>query len=477
MNNSTLAHLPLCIDLDGTLVRSDTLVEGAFLLLKKNLFFIFLMPLWLLRGKANLKAQIAARVSLDVEHLPYNLFVLERIAEHKQAGGSVYLATAADARYAHAIAEHLGVFDDTFASDGQTNLSGQRKGDRMAERFGEKGFIYAGNDAVDLKIWSRAAHALVVDAPSAVRKKAARLELPQEEIRSRTLSLKTYLRAIRIHQWLKNSLIFVPLFTAHMFTQGHALGAALLAFFAFSLCASSVYLLNDLLDLNNDRRHPSKRERPLASGALPLIHGLLLAPVLLASAVLIAFVLPWNFIFVLAAYYAMTVAYSFWLKEKAMVDVMLLALLYTTRILAGAAAVAVIPSFWLLAFSMFIFLSLGMVKRFSELYPLREAGGGSLRGRGYRADDLMMLSSLGTASGYLSVLVLALYINSPDVRAMYSQPYLIWALCLLVLYWISRVWLITGRGKMHDDPVVFAIEDRTSLIIAALGLIIVLMAM
>jgi 4-hydroxybenzoate polyprenyltransferase len=278
-----------------------------------------------------------------------------------------------------------------------------------------------------------------------------------------------------VHQWLKNLLVFVPLLAAHRVLDSTLL--AVLAFAAFSLCASGVYLLNDLLDLKSDRRHHSKRNRPLAAGKLPLLGGLLAAPVLTLAAFAVALAVSPLFALVLGGYWLTTLAYSLQLKRKVMLDVLLLAALYTARIIGGAVAIMVEPSFWLLAFSMFMFLSLALLKRYTELAALLADGRDKASGRGYRVDDLPLLQSFGAASGYGAVLVLALYINSPESLELYTRPYALWLLCPMLLYWISRAWFVAHRGEMHDDPVVYAATDRFSLGVATVGGLVLLAAL
>lgn len=462
---------PLCVDLDGTLLRSDLLLESVLLLVSRNPLFLFALPWWLLRGKAALKQEISSRVELDPRHLPYDSRVVEQLRSNPHR--LRVLCTASDARLANAVSEHLGVFDLVLASDGTTNLAGKQKADELAERFGERGFDYAGNHSVDVPVWRRARRAWVVNASDRLAARAAGVcevagHLPHEHS-----SLRAWIKAIRIHQWLKNLLVFVPLLASHRLLEPTALTSSALAFIAFCLCASGVYLLNDLLDLSSDRQHPRKRLRPFASGALPLLHGMAATPLLTVAGLSIAFLVSPSFMAVLAGYYALTLAYSLRLKRVVMVDVVLLAALYTLRIIGGAIALDSVLSFWLLAFSMFLFLSLAMVKRYAELSVMLADGRNGASGRGYNVEDLPLLQSLGAASGYLAVLVLALYINSPESLALYSRPQALWLLCPVLLYWVSRVWVIAHRGRMNDDPVVFAARDRTSQALLAVSGVIV----
>jgi 4-hydroxybenzoate polyprenyltransferase/phosphoserine phosphatase len=467
---------PLCVDLDGTLIRSDVLLESFLLLIKRNPLYLFLVPFWLLRGKAVLKSEIAARVTLNPAALPYDREFLHWLQAERAAGRSLWLCTAANQTLADSVAAHLGLFDGVLASDRAVNLAGAAKAKQLLERFGERGFDYCGNERRDLEIWEHARGAIVVNGGTNLERKAARTSRVVKQFSTRAPLLRALIRALRPHQWAKNALILVPLFAAHRANEPEALVAGVLGFIAFCLCASSVYLLNDLLDLEADRAHARKSRRPFASGDLSLLLGLALAPCLLAVAVVIAAFLPPKFWLVLASYYGLTCAYSFVLKGFVLVDALTLAGLYTLRIIAGSAAVAVPLSFWLLLFSVFLFLSLAFVKRFAELEALRRQNRLRAAGRGYHVEDLSLLQSLGTAAGYLSVLVLALYINSPDIQALYGRPKVIWILCVLMLYWVSRVWMMAQRGRMHDDPVVFALKDRQSIGIGVLAAITVALA-
>ena len=454
--------VPLCVDLDGTLVRSDILVESWFALLKRNAFLALLAPYWLIHGKARLKHEIAMRSDLDIHSLPYDSAFLEYLQDQFRHGRQLVLTTASHEKYAEKVAAHLGIFDEVLASNGQTNLSGTVKSRLLVERFGDGGFDYAGNAQTDLQVFQHARQVILVNPEHGVERAAKKLGDIERVFHGESGGLGAYVRALRPHQWIKNLLVFVPLAAAHELGNLELLGQAILAFVAFGLCASSVYILNDLLDLPADRAHARKRHRPFASGAASVKVGVVLIPLLLAAATGIAVVLPVAFLAVVAVYYISTLAYSLWLKGKLMIDVLVLAGLYTLRILAGAAAVAIVPSFWLMAFSMFLFLSLAMVKRYSELLDLRNAGKNATEGRGYEVTDLTTVQSLGAAAGYCAVLVLALYINSTDVRVNYARPEMIWLLCPLLLYWISRMWQRAGRGQMHDDPIVFALKDRVS---------------
>lgn len=464
--NQDVAEVALCVDLDGTLLKSDVLYESLLALLSRNPLYVFLLPFWLLKGKAALKHEIAARSELDPATLPYDerLVVLLRDTHARPR----VLCTATNAKFADDIARHLGVFDLVLASDQATNLSGDRKADALVERFGERGFDYAGNESTDLAVWARARRAWVVNAPQALASRASKVSEVAGHLPSDNRPIKTWIKAIRVHQWLKNLLVFLPLLASHRILDLEAATTAVLAFFAFGLCASGVYVLNDLLDLPSDRQHPRKRFRPFASGRLPLLHGLFAAPTLALAGFALALSVGLNFALVLAGYYVLTLAYSLRLKRVVMVDVILLAGLYTVRIIGGAIAISSSLSFWLLAFSMFIFLSLAMLKRYTELATILANGQTKVSGRGYAVEDLALIQSLGAASGYLAVLVFALYINSPESLDLYRRPQVLWLICPFLLYWVSRFWFVAHRGGMDDDPVIFAVTDRVSQVVIAL---------
>jgi 4-hydroxybenzoate polyprenyltransferase len=463
--------IPLCIDLDGTLIRSDLLIESALNLLRRNPLYVFRFGVWLLRGKANLKRQIAKRATVDVSLLPYEERLLGWL-RGEQGQRRRILCTASDQSLAEAVATHVGVFDTVLGSDGQRNMAGDRKGESLRAQYGEAGFDYAGNATPDLQVWKYARRAIVVNAAPALEREAQQRFTVDRVFTRPNERWRAWCQALRPHQWLKNLLVFLPMLAAHVvFVPGVAARSAL-AFASFCLCASGVYVLNDLTDLEADRLHPRKRLRPFAAGRLSLGAGLFAAPVLTLAAFAVALALPRGFVAALAVYYALTLAYSFALKQVAMLDTIVLAGLYTVRIISGALAVEVPMSFWLLAFSMFLFLSLALVKRYTELDAVLRDG--KLVARGYTIDDLGLLQALGSASGYLSVLVLALYINSTASEALYHHPQVLWLLCPALLFWISRMWLVAHRGAMHDDPVIFALDDGVSRIVLALCAVIVI---
>ena len=461
---------PLVVDLDGTLIKTDLLIETANQFITRRPFQCVSLVTWLGQGKSVLKERLAQVVQLDATCLPYNQPLVAWLQEQKAQGRRLVLATASHRLLAERVAQHLGLFDTVLATEGSTNLKSDRKRDLLVSLYGERGFDYIGNDSADLPVWQAAHQAHVVSRSAALIARArAGGNVAQVMDTGRTSGFASVLKAMRLHQWLKNLLILVPLFAGHQYGNPESLLQAVLAFFAFGLTASGVYLINDLVDVADDRHHPRKRLRPFAAGNLSLLHGWLLVPVLVVAAfTLAANTLPPAFVACLATYFVLTLAYSLQLKQSAVLDVLVLAGLYTLRIIAGTAALELQLSFWLLTFSMFIFVSLAFIKRFSELKDAREDGReGPLRGRGYVHEDLEVVSAFGSAAGYIAVLVLALYIQDSHTAELYRSPKFIWLACPLLLFWISRAWLIAHRGQMHDDPIVFALKDKTSWLVGA----------
>lgn len=469
--------VPLVVDLDGTLLKTDLLYEALFLLLGADPPAVLRAVAALPGGKAAFKARLADAAVLDLHRLPVDEEVLDLVRRARAQGRPVWLASASDTRWVEAFAEHTGLFDGVLASDGRNNLGGHAKAQALVAAFGEGGFDYVGNDPVDVPVWAKARVAWVADPRPGLVAAAGRVAGEVRTLSPRPRSARHYLRAMRVHQWLKNLLIFVPGIAAHV-TDPLAYAKGLLAFLAFGLCASGVYLLNDLLDLGSDRAHATKRNRPFAAGILPLVDGFRLCPLLLLAALALALAVSPAFLAVLAAYYVMTLGYSLRIKRVLMLDVVVLAGLYGVRVVAGAAAFAVPLSEWLIALCIFLFLSLALVKRVAELAARLAQGRGDPEGRAYRLADLPLLEMLATASGLVAVLVLALYINSPDVVRLYALPQALWAGCLVLLYWLGRILILTHRGVMHDDPVVFAVTDRVSLLCGGfLGLIVLVAAL
>ena len=466
--------IPLAVDLDGTLIATDLLWEGLFLLLRQNPLFLILVPVWLSSGPARLKREIAARVDIDAAGLPYRAEVLSRLRDERAAGREIVLATGTPRKFAEAIAAHLGIFDKVLATDEAHNLTSGRKKAALVEAYGDCGFDYAGNSRHDLKVFNSARETIVV-APD---RHAARWQSSHgsELLETPKPTIKTVVKMLRAHQWLKNGLIAVPMVLSHEYFNVGMMLSCVLAFISFSAAASAIYIVNDFFDLALDRRHPTKRNRPFASGLLSMPFGFASVAVLLTVSLCTALFLPIEFLGVLLAYLLITTAYSFSIKRMLLIDVLTLAGLYTMRILAGAAATGVDVSFWLLAFSIFFFLSLALVKRYVELRSTPLPVGERIAGRGYRAEDQEIVAQAGMASAFSSALVLALYIDSDAVRELYAKPWLVWPLAPIVLYLTMRVWILARRDEMHDDPVVFIIRDWRSQVVVTIGGVLMAMA-
>ena len=451
----------LVVDLDGTLLRSDMLFESFWSAFGQDWRSPFLSLAALTGGRASLKRHLANASAVEASTLPYDQKVIAYAEAWRRSGGRTALVTASDSDFATAIAEHLGIFDEVHGSDGTLNLKGERKAQFLEQRFGSRGFAYMGDAKADLPVWKRATKAITVNAPTALRQEAERVCKNVEHLVTDTKSIKPYIKAVRPHQWLKNSLVFLPMLAAHQL-DGATFLLSLLAFICFSVVASSVYVLNDLLDLAADRAHPRKKNRPFASGSIPIAHGTWMAAGLLLLGAALAVSISVDFLLAMATYYLLTTAYSLHLKRRIVIDICVLAGLYTARIIAGGVATGIPLSVWLLAFSVFFFLSLAAVKRQAELIDSAERGNLKANGRGYHVDDLPIISMIAIGAGYVSVLVMTLYVNSPAVVQLYAHPEALWGVCGVLLYWITRTVMVAHRGHMHDDPVVYAAKDRIS---------------
>lgn len=469
--NKPYDPVPLFVDLDGTVIKTDLLVESALSLLKRAPWTFFTMMIWLIRGgRSGLKAEIARRVELDASLLPLQTEFVAFLRQEAKSGRAIYLATASDERLAQPVARRLGFFRAVLASTPGHNLKSKRKLEAILEMADGHAFDYAGNAHADMAVWAKARRVFVVNPDPGVAA-AARARFSIDKLfDDRPGPMVTWLRAIRIHQWLKNLLIFVPSLTAHVFSFA-SIGSAGLGFVAFGCVASGTYLLNDLLDLASDRRHPRKSRRPFAAGELNTGLGLAAMFILVAAGLAMAAAVSAPFLLSVLAYLLLTLSYSLYFKTYVLLDVIVLAGLYTVRMFAGALAIEVPVSTWLLLFSTFVFLSLALVKRCSELEVMHAQARTSASGRDYRVADRAVLGAMGVAAGYISILVLALYVDDPAVRARYDQPYMLWALCPFMLYWISRLWIKTARGEMHDDPLIYSLRDRASwIMVLAMGL-------
>jgi 4-hydroxybenzoate polyprenyltransferase/phosphoserine phosphatase len=464
--------VPLAVDLDGTLVTTDTLFENAALLLKQKPWLILSMALWLLRGKAALKSEIANRARVNVEHLPFRPELIAWLQSESDGGRQIVLATGAHQVTADAVAAHLGFFHDVLATSDGVNLTGARKRDALVKRFGTSGFDYVGNGRDDVPVWMACRMSHI----------AGRGHLPSgaamwgTSFSGSPTKFGSWLRAARPYQWVKNVLVFIPALLNHH-VDLRILAHLVITFFAFSFAASGTYIVNDLFDLESDRQHSRKRKRPLASGELTISQGVLTVVLLVAAGFGLSALVDMSLTIALFAYTLISLGYSIFLKNKPILDVVALAFLYTLRVYTGGVVAHAEISPWLFQFSIFLFLSLAFVKRYSELRRLRSLRKRDTPGRGYRLVDLALISQAGVGSGLIAGLVLALYADSREIQLLYPHPQVLWCVCPIFVYWIVRVWIIAHRGNMTDDPILFAFRDRVSYIVGCAIVAAVLLAM
>jgi 4-hydroxybenzoate polyprenyltransferase/phosphoserine phosphatase len=464
----------VCVDLDGTLIRGDLMLESFIVLMKRRPLRALSVLFALLKGRAHLKRRIAREVAIDPAALPYREGLLQHLRQEWQRGVRLVLATGSDITHARAIADHLGIFSEVIATDGGTNMTGSCKAVALTDRFGERGFHYIGNDWPDVPVWRAAAGATVVGASQKLARHVAKQQPNRKVMDERQSRLIPLIRALRPHQWAKNVLVFVPAITSHNIFRPEFFRASVVTFVAFSLCASAIYIVNDILDINADRLHPRKRTRPFAAGDLSIQTGCVAAGALfVTSMALAALAVSRELAAVLVLYLAVTTAYSVVLKRMPVADVFTLTGLYVLRILAGGVATHTPLSSWLLAFALFLFLSLAFVKRYTELLATK----GPMPGREYSADDALWMHAVGTSSGYMAVLVLALYVNAPEVAVLYTRPQVLWLLCPLFLFWLTRLWFRAGRQLVHDDPVLDALKDSFGYVVLVAASAVLLAAL
>lgn len=472
------ATTPLCVDMDGTLIRSDTMMELVLTLIVKRPWMILFMPLWLLHGRAVFKQRLSEMSSIPPQDYPYNDALIAHISHASASGVPLFLVTASSLNVARAVSGHIGLFQAVVSSGVTKNLKGEEKRRTLVEMFGERGFDYVGNSSADLHVWQSARAAVLVGP--AVRYEA-RLRASGCEIAAsfpaRSSLLANIGREIRSHQWSKNLLVFLPLLMAHKLNDVAAWWRAACGFAAFSMLASAVYVVNDLVDMHADRRHPEKRTRPFASGDLSIPSGVALELLLLAaSAGFLWLCGSMQLGLILAGYAALATAYSLWLKHELLLDVTVLSGLYTSRVLAGGAAAQVPISTWLLGFCIFLFLSLALVKRVSEIQRHVRAGTGEPQVRGYLLDDLQTITTIGVASGCTAALVIVLYMNGQEVRMLYRHPDFLWTISPVFLYWMNQLWVKARRGEVQEDPILYCVRDTTTYLVGAAILMILFAA-
>ncbi len=449
---------PLVVDLDGTLVQTDTLLELLINHIKRNPFNILSILKWTKAGRANLKEKISSATSLETENLPYHKELISFLKSERAQGRQIILATASNKKIAAKIAAHLKLFDNFFASDDSTNLSGKNKAELLINLFGEKSFIYAGNSRHDLPVWKAASRAIIVSNSSRFIRKTRSLVKVTQVFSSNQKPIINLPALLRTNRWVKNLLVFAPALANHLIFQLNILHASILAFISFCLAASTIYIINDLLDIPDDRKHFTKKHRPLAAGTFPIQYAPLLILISFTGALITASFLPHEFYRLLVLYFVVSISYSLLLKRLILIDVLVLASLHTLRIFAGGAATGIEVSNWLTVFAAFVFISLAFTKRYAET----KQAPAHVSGRGYRHEDLHIISQLGIASGYLSVLILSLYINSQNAIQLYSQPKFLWFTAPIWLFWISYIWFAAHRNELYEDPLIYASRDFIS---------------
>jgi len=467
----------LCVDVDGTLLRTNLLFESFLSFAKQRTLLLPLVPFWLMRGKAHLKRRFARSVTLKNAHLTVHQQLLEFLRSEHASGRRVVLCSGSDEELVRRIAKQLSLSEEVLGSDGTVNLTGINKARCLVERFGVRGFDYAGNSRDDLPIWNQARYAIVVNASRGVQKASQRLGNVEKVLPRTNGIISALLRVIRPYQWIKNGLVYLPLLTSHNFLHLNLVLKATIAFIAMSLSASSIYVINDLADIESDRNHEVKRRRPLASGDLPIPIGLVVGPVLFLLGICVSLILPKTATLLLLFYAGLSLTYTFWLKQRLLADVIGLSLLYSLRIMLGGSATSILVSPWLLAFSLFLFLSLAFGKRVTEMLRVTAAEQEGASNRAYLSADTTILASFGVVSGYMACLVLSFYISSDSVRLLYPHPTWLWLLLPPLLYWIGRVWLKTMRRKMSDDPILFLAKDFATYVTLIVIVGVLLLAM
>ncbi|MDF1792071.1 MAG: UbiA family prenyltransferase [Thalassobaculaceae bacterium] len=470
---------PLCVDLDGTLLRTDLLFESLLVALRRRPWIIFLLPFWVAAGRSALKRRLAAVAEneLEVDSLPVTADLVDYLRAEKSNGRRIELVSASDQALAAKVAARFGdLFDHVEGSDGITNLKGDAKAAALVTRHPD-GFVYAGDSTVDDAVWKAATGAVPVNAALPRRATIERLA-PVEAAFGIPLNTFQGLRSgMRLHQWAKNGLIFLPLLLTSTYTDPDIVAAAIAAFLGFSLAASGTYLLNDLLDLAADRGHPTKSLRALASGRLPVAVGLVASPALVVIGLLLAEMAGWGVFGCLLVYLVLTLSYSFGVKSMAVVDVVVLGALFTLRLFAGHTLVDGGTPVWLLGFSVFLFTSLALVKRLVEVRGLEARGLDSIPGRGYRAGDSGFVEAFGITTSMASVVIFMIYLAIEPAHARrLADPEWLWVVPATLGFWLPRVWLLARRGDVHDDPVVFALKDPPSLMLGAIAFLAILVA-
>lgn len=463
---------PLCVDLDGTLIKGDISVEAVFRILRDDPISLLRAFIFGFGSRAKIKAYLAEKLLITPEQSVFNHELIDYLKEEKARGRKIYLISASTQKNVDLFI--IPEIDECIGASSSSNLKGKAKAKYLKERFGD--FDYVGNSRADIPVWKEAKEAIVVNAKPGVRKKAESLGNVTKVIGELDPNFFTWLKVLRWHQWSKNLLLFLPVLLSHVLTVDKLVSVAL-GFIAFSLISSSIYIVNDLLDIDSDRAHPIKSRRPIPSGGVELQDAVRFAALVSILGFLLSYCLSTHFLFWVGTYAIAALSYSTFLKRIALIDMFVLSGFYVIRVLSGGAAASVPISPWMLAFSLFFFLSLGAVKRFVELSNLKSRGVEKAKGRDYATSDRIPIGIFGISSGYLSIVIFTLYLSSLEIGTLYNFPERLWGMMPVLLYWISRLWLLAYRGSVNEDPVVFAFKDITSYITLSLCALFVLFSL
>ena len=454
----------IIVDLDGTLLKTDMLCEAVVAKISKNFKeTINILKVLLLNNRLEFKNYAFKDNTIDINTLPFNQEVISKVKKLKKSGNKIYLVTASPTNIAIKINEALKIFDNVYGSTDEVNLKGEEKKKLLNKLFGKKNYHYFGNSKEDLHVWKDSGYAYLVNVSFKIKNKVNDIRIPFESIETKKSKFEIFKSVIRIKQWIKNILIFVPLIAAQAFTLENYI-QCLYAFVSFSMIASGVYIFNDLLDIRVDRHHEIKKNRVFASGEMQLETGFVIGVLLWIIGFILTSAINTSFLWALVVYSILTSLYSIKLKKIPIIDLCTLSILYTLRIWSGSVANEIQLSVWLLALSIFLFYSLACVKRLGELSNNKLTGRLTIKDRGYDIKDIPIVQSMAVSTGNAATIVFALYLNSTEIVKYYSYPPALWVIWLVLLYWVNYIIFMANRGKINEDPVIFAIKNKISII-------------
>jgi len=464
--NKNNNQFPICVDLDGTLMRTDSFVEMLISFVRSNPFRLIKVAYFLIsRGKGYTKSKLAENTGVSEKLLPFHSEFLKFLIDQKKQNRRLILTTGSSEIFAKKVSDHLGIFDQVIASTSKINMIGKKKLKAVHSLLGGKPFAYAGNSHQDIPLWLAAEEQFFVNTPARIKRKVLKKKNRlKQEFKSVPFSLSNFFKAIRIHQWTKNLLIFVPLITAHSFDLD-SFKICFLSFLAFGLCASSSYIFNDILDIQFDRLSKSKSARPFANGEFSIKFGVLLIILLFVGAIAFSTLVSINLGYLLLIYFLSSVLYSVYFKPFAIVDLIFLASFFTFRVFVGIVVLEVSFSIWLINFCFLTFFGLAACKRYTEI---SRNGKSKLPGRNYEFSDQTFLMNLGLASCFTALVIFLLFIDHLNLTDTYSNPQFLWGIFPILLFWFSRIWWLNVKDKLDEDPLIFAIRDIPSILVAVL---------